>query len=351
MKTTFISLFLASLLLVGCGGGSKDSVNATDTTNTVADAQQDSIRHTKEYIAQRIDTIYKYKDDSRFCSEKYLSLDAQASKLSHEMGYVYRDYEHWVMGQDIDPKWSYKIKEIRDIKEAEATVEMIIHNFKNQRVILNLVYECGDWYVDNFRTSFSSKSPDEVEGEKADMLTFIHDCFNEKVEKKYGPSFDISKYAESMTSDMIYEYALIDIDLDGKPEIWVRNSEGYYDAVYAIAGNKVDLLAEADGRTAIVFFENGVGSQGSCGTGCAQNNFCILRESRVVHRVSWIDVYSFDANGDFSSAESNYNKDDKECTEEEALELSNQLGETYGINPTWHPVDVTRNKAFSNYAE
>ena len=142
MKTTLISLFLTSILLIGCGGGSKDSANATDTTNTVADAQQDSIRHTKEYIAQRIDTIYKYKDDSRFCSEKYLSLDAQASKLSHEMGYVYRDYEHWVMGQDIDPKWSYKIKEIRDIKEAEATVEMIIHNFKNQRVILNLVYEC-----------------------------------------------------------------------------------------------------------------------------------------------------------------------------------------------------------------
>jgi hypothetical protein len=352
MKTIFTSLFLTTLLLIGCGGNDSknDSLNA-DTTDIVADATQDSIRHTKEYIAQRIDTIYKYKDDMRFCSAKYLSLDAHASKLSHEMGYVYRDYDHWVMGQDIDPKWSYKIKDIKDIKAVEATVEVLVHNFKNQHIILNLVYERGDWYVDNFRTSFSGKSPDEVEGEKYDMLNFIHNCSNEKLEKKYGQSFDISKYLESMTNDMIYEYALIDIDLDGNPELWVRNEEGYYDAVYSIADKKADLLAEADGRTALVFYENGVGSQGSCGTGCAQNNFCILKNSRAIHHVSWVDVYSFDSNGDFASSESNYNKDDKECTEKEALELSEQLGESYSINPTWHSVDITRNKALSNYAE
>ena len=156
----------------------------------------------KEYIAQRIDTIYKYKDDMRFCSAKYLSLDAHASKLSHEMGYVYRDYDHWVVGQDIDQKWSYKIKDIKDIKEAEATVELTIHNFKNQHVILNLVYERGDWYVDNFHTSFSGKKPDEVDGEKADMLTFIHDCYNEKIEKSYGQRFDISKYEASMNRNV-----------------------------------------------------------------------------------------------------------------------------------------------------
>lgn len=353
MKTIFTSLFLTSLLYIGCGsnGSKSDSLNAIDTADIVADTTQDSIRHTKEYIAQRIDTIYKYKDDMRFCSAKYLSLDAHASKLSHEMGYVYRDYDHWVMGQDIDPKWSYKIKDIKDIKDAEATVELTIHNFKNQHIILNLVYERGDWYVDNFRTPFSGKKADEVEGEKYDMLNFIHDCSNEKLEKKYGQGFDISKYVESMTKDMIYEYALIDIDLDGHPELWVRNQEGYYDAVYSIADNKVQLLAEADGRTALVFYENGVGSQGSCGTGCAQNNFCLLKSSRPVHHVSWVDVYSFDSNGDFASSESNYNKDDKECTEKEALELSEQLGESYSINPIWHPVDITRNKALSNYAE
>ena len=47
MKKIFTSLFLTTLFLVGCGGnGSKnDSLNA-DTTDIVADAAQDSIRHT-----------------------------------------------------------------------------------------------------------------------------------------------------------------------------------------------------------------------------------------------------------------------------------------------------------------
>ena len=62
-------------------------------------------------------------------------------------------------------------------------------------------------------------------------------------------------------------------------------------------------------------------------------------------------IQRIDMEGEPIESESGYYKDDKECTEEEALELSNQLGEWYTINPTWHPIDISKLKSLSNYAE
>ena len=359
----FLSLILASPFLFSCAGNDSknDTTNADSLPDIIVDARQDSIRHTPDYIAQRIDTFYKYKDDMRFCSAHYLLLDAQAGKLSHELGYVYRDYDHWIAGQDIDPKWSYKTKAIKDIKEATATVEMTIHNFSNRRIILNLVYERGDWFVDDFRTSFSGKKDLSEVSEKSDMLTFIYDCSHQKLDEKYGPTFDIHKYLDDMKSvanpmvvveedgsTIVYDqYALIDIDLDGKPEVWVKSTDQYYDAVFSISGDKVEMLAEGNGHTVLAFFENGVGSQGSCGTGCAHAEYCILKDSRPACRTSWIDQYNM--NNERMESESGYTVNGKECSEEEYQKVQSEIGEYVTFNPIWHPINNT--KKLSDYAE
>ena len=355
--TPFHSLLLAAaLLLTSCGGNTENNGTADSiAADIVLDAQQDSIRHTPEYIAQRIDTILKYKDDMRFCSAHYLMLDAQAGKLSDEMGYVYRDYDHWAVGQDIDPKWSYKIKDIKDIKEATADVELTVHNFRNHRVILNLVFERGDWYVDDFRISFSGKDLSNV-SEKDDLLTFIYTRTHEKIDKKYGETFNIYKYLNDMIAaseigdEVLFDrYALIDVDLDGKFEVQLHTLDDFYDVVFSLADDKPVLLVRTDPFTTLDIFEHGVASQGGCGTGCARGEFCLIKDSRPVCRTTWMNQYNM--KGELIDSESGYSVNDKACDEEAYLKAMSGIGSYVSFERIWHSIDLSKNKSLSDYAE
>ena len=154
--------FLAITMLVACGdktsntGADADSL-ATDTAVIqpfIATIDLDSVRHTKEYITQRIDTIYKYRDDAMCCSNRYNELTNQACKIAEELEDMFIDSDHWVVGQDIDPKWSYKVRNIKIESDSIAWAEMTIHNFSNHKVRLKLLYERDDWFVDDILTTF-----------------------------------------------------------------------------------------------------------------------------------------------------------------------------------------------------
>ncbi len=123
-KLVFLSA-VALLMLTACGhkttGGENADTLSVDTvvTDSVA-TNLDSLKHTQEYILQRIDTIYKYKDNSRFCSQRYLTLDAEASQLSDELDELYIDSDHWIVGQDIDPQWHYRVEKIVAVSDSIA---------------------------------------------------------------------------------------------------------------------------------------------------------------------------------------------------------------------------------------
>ena len=154
--------FLAIMMLVACGektnktGVDADSLITESATikPTIATVNLDSVRHTKEYITQRIDTIYKYRDDAVCCSNRYNELTNQACKIADEIEDLFIDSDHWVAGQDIDPKWSYKIRNIKIESDSIAWAEMTIHNFSDRKVRLKLLYERGDWFVDDILTTF-----------------------------------------------------------------------------------------------------------------------------------------------------------------------------------------------------
>ena len=119
-----------------------------------------SDKHSETYIRQRVDTIYSYVDqclvniDSLFCSQRYYALQQQALRLSEETGFVCLDYDHWIMGQDRSPEWTYEAKKIDNITDSTAVVEMDIRNFgKHTTVTLELRFERGDWFVDDFVSS------------------------------------------------------------------------------------------------------------------------------------------------------------------------------------------------------
>lgn len=154
--------FLAIMMLVACGdktsktGVDADSLITESATikPAIATVNLDSVRHTKEYITQRIDTIYKYKDDAVCCSNRYNELTNQACKIADEIEDLFIDSDHWVAGQDIDPKWSYKIRNINIESDSIAWAEMTIHNFSDRKVRLKLLYERGDWFVDDILTTY-----------------------------------------------------------------------------------------------------------------------------------------------------------------------------------------------------
>ena len=149
-------------MLVACGektnktGVDADSLITESATikPAIATVNLDSVRHTKEYITQRIDTIYKYRDDAVCCSNRYNELTNQACKIADEIEDLFFDSDHWVAGQDIDPKWSYKIRNIKIESDSIAWAEMTIHNFSDRKVRLKLLYERGDWFVDDILTTF-----------------------------------------------------------------------------------------------------------------------------------------------------------------------------------------------------
>ena len=154
--------FLAITMLVACGEKtSKTGVDADSLTTDSATIQPyiatidlDSVRHTKEYITQRIDTIYKYRDDDMCCSKRYNDLTNQACKIAEELEDMFIDSDHWVVGQDINPKWSYKIRNIKIESDSIPWVELNIHNFSDHKVRLKLLYEREDWFVDDILTTF-----------------------------------------------------------------------------------------------------------------------------------------------------------------------------------------------------
>lgn len=152
-------------MLVTCGDKTSkttvdtDSLNADTLLSSPAPSLQEraggeAAKHTQEYITQRIDTIYKHRDDAVCCSNRYNELTNQACKIADEIEDLFFDSDHWVAGQDIDPKWSYKIRNIKIESDSIAWAEMTIHNFSDRKVRLKLLYERGDWFVDDILTTF-----------------------------------------------------------------------------------------------------------------------------------------------------------------------------------------------------
>lgn len=148
----FLSAFIIAMMGMSCNG-IKTTGDASDSDSTAIDSvQTDDGKHNKEYIIQRLNDIYKLQDDSKCCSERYQKLFNEAQELSEKGGMVFVDGDHWVQGNDIDEDWQYRILDVTDITPSTATATVLVNNFNEHEVMLKLVFERGDWYVDNFLT-------------------------------------------------------------------------------------------------------------------------------------------------------------------------------------------------------
>ena len=177
--TLYINMvwLLALVGLTGCSkcakGGAEVSTDVLPADSVVVTAADDG-KHTVDYISRRIDSIYanftggnaidyfRFPDgapdfDSLFCSQRFLKLMAEAKRISEQEGTICIDADHWIAGQDIDEAWDYLLMKVDSITDTTAQAELRIHNFSDQKVVLDLLFERGNWYVDNFLLFYEYK--------------------------------------------------------------------------------------------------------------------------------------------------------------------------------------------------
>jgi hypothetical protein len=158
-------LFIAAMAMLAisvtaCGnktgeGSSNGDSLSVSTVQTPSDPQ-----HSAEFITLRVDTIYKLRNNEKCCSERYLAIYNKARKISEEDGTLFIDSDHWIAGQDIDDEWSYELMSVTNITDSTAQATMNIHNYIDQKVVLDLVFERGTWFVDNFHFFFEGSDYD-----------------------------------------------------------------------------------------------------------------------------------------------------------------------------------------------
>lgn len=124
-------------------------------------------KHSETYIRERIDSIYnnlvhwttedgiEYPDfsfnaDSAYCTSRYNALMEQALDCLEGDDILF-DYDYWICGQDVSRDFRHQIEKVRDITDTTAVVELKVINSDNEHdVVLTLLFERGDWYIDDF---------------------------------------------------------------------------------------------------------------------------------------------------------------------------------------------------------
>ena len=154
------AMAMLALSMAACGNKTGESSTDSDSLSVSSAQTSGDYQHSAEFITLRIDTIYRLRNNERCCSERYMAIFNKAQRLSEEDGTLFIDSDHWVAGQDVDDEWSYELMSVNNITDSTAQATMGIHNFTDQTVVLDLVFERGTWYVDNFHFFFEGSDYD-----------------------------------------------------------------------------------------------------------------------------------------------------------------------------------------------
>ena len=146
--------------MAACGNKTGEGSSNGDSLSVSTVQAPSDPQHSPEFITLRIDTIYKLRNNESCCSQRYMALYNKAQQISEEDGTQFIDSDHWVAGQDIDEEWSYELMSISNITDSTAQATMNIHNYGDQKVVLDLVFERGSWFVDNFHFFFEGSDYD-----------------------------------------------------------------------------------------------------------------------------------------------------------------------------------------------
>ena len=112
--------------------------------------------------------------DGLYCSDDWNQTVAKVtekdSKNDDEIGFFDADY--WVMGQDFS-ELSISDVAVESINGSRATVVMMLHNCGSATPVrLTMVYERGNWFIDDFFEDYDASGPDTASW-KNSMLNYL----------------------------------------------------------------------------------------------------------------------------------------------------------------------------------
>lgn len=87
--------------------------------------------------------------DSKFCSQDWNKYLNKAKEIQEKTGDLIIDANYWVMGQDFQNLQLKNVKVI-NVSGNRATVKVFFHNFEDITATVKLVFERGDWFIDDF---------------------------------------------------------------------------------------------------------------------------------------------------------------------------------------------------------
>ena len=373
-KIVFMMLALAAI--ASCGNKTMVSTNspnnaASDADSIVVNEVPDTL-NTIEAIEKQVNAVYAYWNEQRehydenkpsidelFGSKEWQRVRNEVIAIDRECEcggffdfgeegpldpWTYDCYEGYVSANDIQVKLQPNgTAEVRFLVKDAVTTKGVPMRWLMQ-------VEDGQWRVAN------------IFFEKNDNFDILMNMRAYADDGKFNKTFDINKYLAAMKEQVAKlqgvdkdeitfdAYGLVDIDLDGVPEVFVQNKEHFYNVVFSIAEGNPSVLANSFGATEIYFFEHGVGAQGGCGTGCQMSDCTILKDSKAVCNIRSIDEYGMDG----ELAASTNTKDGKKITAEEYNKLFAQLGELVSLEAVMHEIEKETpadNPNLSDYAE
>ena len=162
-------------------------------------------------------------------------------------------------------------------------------------------------------------------------------------------SFDFNKYREVIMNEYAFpprfaksaddvvlkDYALVDIDGDGKSELWVRGDESQdWQGVFSLDGDSLTLLADADVCSEIKVYKNAVGYHSYISPGQVDEAYSVLKNSRIVSFAEMnmkFNIFSDDQEVEYEG----YSINEKEVDEDTYNEFVLKLGNTVEVTPEW----------------
>lgn len=354
-----ITFAAAAVMLTACGNKTKNaatdadslSVDSAAATQPAASADAETARNA---ITAQVKAVYEFINhykveggysardndaDKRFATKEWREAVATVNKVDEgregEQGFfdaVFPDvYSYWTMEYEGPVKVSdIDVKDIRTDGRAHVEFTLSGEGKEAQEVGWDLVLQGDQWRVK------------AIHKDARNMLAEMHHYIDLK-KFYFGDKFDIHKYYADMNkqasslldpeaSILIEDFTLFDIDRDGTPEVLVRCPDQEATVVYSIAKGQAKWLAYAEGNSMLEFYEHGVATVSSCGTGCREARYVLIKNSQC------IDVFSnhkqYDPQGNLSDNEwKTENSDDMPTEEGEKLFL--QLGFTTNFEPDW----------------
>ena len=130
------------------------------------------------------------------------------------------------------------------------------------------------------------------------------------------------------------KFMLYDFDEDNNPELWLSSQNNDYQAIYSIVQGEIQMLSATYFKTNFSFYENGICTSGSCGTGCFYTRCVMLNESKAFRTCEEFQSYNYETDG----MEYSYTIDGQEVSKEDGEKMFKSLGKSIEITPKFRPL-------------